>query len=60
VDFYPASQNPTISGATSANVGWYYVSVQNSFGCTSIDSLEVTINENPLSEHSESQTNVAL
>ncbi|MBK7389562.1 MAG: hypothetical protein IPI23_11015 [Bacteroidetes bacterium] len=56
--FLSGSQNPTISAATAANVGWYYITVQNSFGCSSVDSLEITINENP-DLNILSQTNVA-
>lgn len=39
--------NFTISSATIANSGWYVATGTNEFGCSSTDSIEVTVNELP-------------
>ena len=45
--FISSSSNPTISGSSAINEGYYVVTVQNSFGCTDIDSANVFLNEIP-------------
>jgi hypothetical protein len=55
--FISGSQNPTVSGVTPANTGYYVLTVQNSFGCSKIDSIDVQLFDNP-ALNILSQTNV--
>ncbi|MBK7968218.1 MAG: T9SS type A sorting domain-containing protein [Bacteroidetes bacterium] len=56
--FLSGSQNPTVTGVTTASVGYYVLTVQNSFGCTEVDSINVQLFDSP-ALNILSQTNVA-
>ncbi|MBL0070476.1 MAG: proprotein convertase P-domain-containing protein [Bacteroidetes bacterium] len=45
--FTSSTQNPTISGATTAATGNYTVVVTNAFGCTDDETISVTVNDKP-------------
>ncbi len=45
--FSASTQNPTISGATTAATGNYTVVVTNAFGCTDAETISVTVNDKP-------------
>ncbi|HKR05411.1 MAG TPA: HYR domain-containing protein, partial [Bacteroidia bacterium] len=46
--FSSASQNPSISSATTSNSGTYTLTVTNSFGCTQSSTHTVVVNPNPV------------
>ncbi|MBL7915564.1 MAG: T9SS type A sorting domain-containing protein [Bacteroidia bacterium] len=45
--FNDVTQNPQISGVTALYTGTYTVQITNNFGCTSSNSVAVTVNPNP-------------
>jgi hypothetical protein len=56
-DLFPDHKIRSISGVTPANTGYYVLTVQNSFGCSKIDSIDVQLFDNP-ALNILSQTNV--
>ena len=46
--FISSIQNPSISNVITAMTGTYKVTVSTSQGCTATDTLDITVNENPV------------
>lgn len=54
--FSSTSASPSISNATTANAGTYFLTVTNAVGCSSTTSTSVTINTNPAANAGSPQT----